>query len=74
MGALLDACDLYRRVLILTLTDAIQVSFYLGIVDGCWLRGLTLITIVCGDVFAHVEGVDDDNDDLVGRSDSTRQR
>ena len=33
-----------------------------------------MITIVCGDVFAHVEGIDDDNDDLVGSSDSTRHR
>ena len=33
-----------------------------------------MITIVCGDVFAHVEGIDDDNDDRAGSSDSTRQR
>ena len=31
-----------------------------------------MITIVCGDVFAHVEGIDDDNDDRAGNSDSTR--
>ena len=30
-----------------------------------------MITMVCGDVFAHDEGIDDDNDDLAG-SDSTR--
>ena len=29
-------------------------------------------TIVCGDVFAHVEGIDDDNDVRAGNSDSTR--
>ena len=31
-----------------------------------------MITIVCGDVFAHNEGIDDDSDDRVGDSDSTR--
>ena len=31
-----------------------------------------MITIVCGDVFAYVEGIDDDNDDRAGNSDSTR--
>ena len=31
-----------------------------------------MITIVCGDVFAHDEGTDDDSDDRVGDSDSTR--
>ena len=31
-----------------------------------------MITIVCGDVFAHVEGIDNDNDDRAGNSDSTR--
>ena len=31
-----------------------------------------MITIVCGDVFAHVEGIDDDNDERAGNSDSTR--
>ena len=36
------------------------------------MRGLTTITIVCGDVFAHDEGIDDDNDDRAGNSDSTR--
>ena len=33
-----------------------------------------MITIVCGDVFAHVEGVDDDSDDRAGIGDSTRHR
>ena len=32
-----------------------------------------MITMVCGDVFAHDEGIDDDSDDLAGVSDSTRQ-
>ena len=36
------------------------------------MRGLTMITIVCGDIFAHDEGIDDDSDDRVGDSDSTR--
>ena len=31
-----------------------------------------MITMVCGDVFAHVEGIDDDSDDRAGSSDSTR--
>ena len=31
-----------------------------------------MITIVCGDVFAHDEGIDDDSDDRAGDSDSTR--
>ena len=33
-----------------------------------------MIAIVCGDVFAHIEWIDDDNDDRAGSSDSTRQR
>ena len=32
-----------------------------------------MITMVCGDVFTHVEGIDDDIDDRAGSSDSTRQ-
>ena len=31
-----------------------------------------MTTMVCGDVFAHVEVVDDDSDDRAGSSDSTR--
>ena len=31
-----------------------------------------MLTMVCGDVFAHDEGIDDDNDDRAGDSDSTR--
>ena len=31
-----------------------------------------MLTMVCGDVFAHDEGIDDDSDDRVGGSDSTR--